>query len=218
MKHVRIQTSIAISILIAMMVFILPLHGYAEAVTDAPVVVHFEKMPAGLTLKVYSYAEDGSVREHLPDEDGAYALAAGAYCYDASCDGYASVSGVPFQVQTPAEEGECQQLVWLLSDERAAMDRSEGVVLFGVRSNGEYAPISAALQALLDELGVISADYFYTSPSKLGGHENVFYGTMDNNNVWYAVDMLLRHLWYLLCCGEGFCLDSWFRMSLVLCR
>ena len=76
------------------------------------------------------YAEDGTPVQYLPGEDGMYTLPAGQYYYDAACEGYSSAAQVAFTVEPPAADAAPQQvLAWLLSNERAAINRSTGVDL-----------------------------------------------------------------------------------------
>lgn len=152
--------------------------------------VRFELWQENITLTVYALDEDGDIVLMEAGEDGLYMLPVGPVWYDASAEGHIGVEGQLVQV----EQADDPQLVrvWLLSEERAAVNRTENVVIFAAIADQSGAqPFSESLTALLDELGLVQADYFYSSKRSDGKYDSVYYAVLAEDNVWFAVDLLL---------------------------
>lgn len=151
--------------------------------------VAFETWQENVALTVYAFDEDGEKVIFEADEDGLYRLPVGTVWYDAAAEGHIAVEGQPIQVEAAAEPQIVR--VWLLSEARANVSRTKNVVIFAALSakNGAQ-PFSEELQATMDELGLVRADYFYSTKRADGRYESVYYGTLAEDNVWFAVDML----------------------------
>ncbi len=152
-----------------------------------PVV--FEKWQDEIELTVYTVDAAGEKVVCEPDENGVYMLPVGTVWYDASAEGYVPVEGQPVQVEASLETQ--VERVWLLSESRANVNRSRNVVIFAAiaEKSGAQA-FGEELQAMMDELGLVRADYFYSTKRADGRYESVYYGTLVEDNVWFAVDML----------------------------
>lgn len=152
--------------------------------------VRFDKWQDAIALTVYALDDSGERVICEPDEDGLYHLPVGPVWYDASADGYVGVEGQLVQVEET--KGEQVVRVWLLSEGRMGVNRSENVVIFAAIAEKSGAqPFSEELTALLDELGLVRADYFYSNKRSDGRYESVYYGMLAEDNVWFAVDLLL---------------------------
>ena len=152
--------------------------------------VRFELWQENITLTVYALDEDGDIVLMEAGEDGLYMLPVGPVWFDASAEGHIGVEGQLVQVEA-ADEPQLVR-VWLLSEERAAVNRTENVVIFAAIADQSGAqPFSESLTALLDELGLVQADYFYSSKRSDGKYDSVYYAVLAEDNVWFAVDLLL---------------------------
>ncbi len=151
--------------------------------------VAFETWQENVALMVYAFDEDGEKVIFEAGEDGLYRLPVGTVWYDAAAEGHIAVEGQPIQVEAADEPPIVR--VWLLSEARANISRTKNVVIFAALSakNGAQ-PFSEGLQATMDELGLVRADYFYSTKRADGRYESVYYGTLAEDNVWFAVDML----------------------------
>lgn len=167
-------------------VYVLEPISLLERATQA---VAFELWQEGTILTVYAFDEDGEKVVFEAGEDGLYRLPVGTVWYDASAEGHIAIEGQPVQVETADEQQKVR--VWLLSEARTRVNRTKNAVIFAAIANKNGAqPFSDELQALLDELGLVRADYFYSTKRSDGQHESVYYGTLAEDNVWFAVDLL----------------------------
>ena len=167
-------------------VYVLEPIALLERATQA---VAFELWQKGTILTVYAFDEDGEKVVFEAGVDGLYRLPVGTVWYDASAEGHIAIEGQPVQVETADEQQKVR--VWLLSEARTRVNRTKNAVIFAAIANKNGAqPFSEELQALLDELGLVRADYFYSTKRSDGQYESVYYGTLAEDNVWFAVDLL----------------------------
>ena len=167
-------------------VYVLEPISLLERATQA---VAFELWQEGTILTVYAFDEDGEKVVFEAGVDGLYRLPVGTVWYDASAEGHIAIEGQPVQVETADEQQKVR--VWLLSEARTRVNRTKNAVIFAAIANKNGAqPFSEELQALLDELGLVRADYFYSTKRSDGQYESVYYGTLEEDNVWFAVDLL----------------------------
>lgn len=167
-------------------VYVLEPISLLERVTQA---VAFELWQEGTILTVYAFDEDDEKVVFEAGEDGLYRLPVGTVWYDASAEGHIAIEGQPVQVETADEQQKVR--VWLLSEARTRVNRTKNAVIFAAIANKNGAqPFSEELQTLLDELGLVRADYFYSTKRSDGQYESVYYGTLEEDNVWFAVDLL----------------------------
>lgn len=167
-------------------VYVLEPISLLERATQA---VAFELWQEGTILTVYAFDEDGEKVVFEAGEDGLYRLPVGTVWYDASAEGHIAIEGQPVQVETADEQQKVR--VWLLSEARTRVNRTKNAVIFAAIANKNGAqPFSEELQTLLDELGLVRADYFYSTKRSDGQYESVYYGTLEEDNVWFAVDLL----------------------------
>ena len=151
--------------------------------------VRFELWQEGTSLTVYTLVNDGERFVCEPDENGLYQLPVGPVWYDASAAGYESAEGELIMVEPT--DGEQVVRVWLLSDSRKNVNRTKNVVIFATIANKSGAqPFGEELTALLEEVGLVRADYFYSNKRSDGKYESVYYGELAEDNVWFAVDLL----------------------------